>query len=39
MPGLEENLNAWDKSYEWTKAGNEWGGADAQWRMDSERTF
>src|SRR5207249_3566065 len=35
MPGLEENLNAWDKSYEWTKAGNEWsaawGGADAQW--------
>ena len=35
MPGLEENLNAWDKSYEWTKAGDEWsaawGGADAQW--------
>src|SRR5437867_1532123 len=35
MPGLEENLNARDKSYEWIKAGNEWSaawcGADAQW--------
>jgi SAM-dependent methyltransferase len=35
MPTIEENLKAWDGSYDWSQQGEEWshswGGSEAQW--------
>lgn len=35
MPDLEWNLRAWDREYDWSRAGDEWsdgvGGAEGQW--------
>src|SRR5437763_15167954 len=35
MPSLEQNLNQWDKQYDWTSRGEEWssvwGGSESQW--------